>query len=62
MRAGLITDTYVRCTAIERHKKNYSDMVELSDEMENRIDDASSPSSPTSSAPPDPLHIPLASC
>ena len=27
-----------------------------------RVDDASSPSSPTSSAPPDPLHIPLASC
>jgi DNA replication licensing factor MCM7 len=41
MRAGLITDTYVECTAIERHKKNYSDMVELSDDMENRIDDAS---------------------
>ena len=25
IRAGLITDTYVKCTAIERHKKNYSD-------------------------------------
>ena len=31
----------MKCTAIERHKKNYSDMVELSDDMENRIDDAS---------------------
>ncbi len=40
MRAGLITDTYVLVTAIEKHKKNYNDVV-LSDDMENRIDDAS---------------------
>ena len=41
IRAGLISDPYVEATHIERHKKNYSDMVELSEDMENRIDDAS---------------------
>jgi DNA replication licensing factor MCM7 len=39
MRAGLITDTYVEATSIEKHKKSYGD-VQLSEEMENRIDDA----------------------
>ena len=39
MRAGLITDTYVEATSIEKHKKSYND-VQLSEEMENRIDDA----------------------
>lgn len=39
MRAGLITDTYVEATSIEKHKKSYGN-VQLSEEMENRIDDA----------------------
>ena len=38
MRAGLITDTFIQATSIEKHKKSYGD-VQLSEEMENRIDD-----------------------
>ena len=39
LRAGLISDTYLEAQGIEKHKKSYSEYMEVDDEMDRQMDD-----------------------
>ena len=39
LRAGLISDTYLEAQGVEKHKKSYSEYMEVDDEMDRQMDD-----------------------